>query len=720
MPQQPAAPPQSWLGRALLTEAHAQAPGGAPAEDAADERLTVHSIEVTGGRINFAEGANAPTLTIGNVSVAAKELTAGTVISGQVNITGSVGGAAQPNVSVAGPVSLDRTRSEFTARGMRVFFNGAQLAVDVSIGYGLTPISYDLHAATPDLNPRAIEPILPLIGGKLPLDLSWQGTLGADASFKGTSDTGEFRLQFDATAARVAAGKTFVKEANLPFKATASAVVRSASIGISECALSFGGGEIGVSGEVLRDDTLTSRLTFSGKGLNLVALKALLPWLAQVDILEGMTMDVGAQGQLSSQTPLALTGRFTAARAEIAGLPATDLNGAFTRENESLSFPTLRGTFAGGTFSGNGTATFGAPSQIAFDLVLDNAEAAQIAALKGVLTGKISIVAKVTSQGEDGVTLAKNLGLSGSIVLPEAEIAAADGAFGLFTEDAFAAISEAVRPAASAAPAPPPAAAPAADAATAPAAAAAPVAAPAPAAPPAPVLNDAGKRALAGAGGTVKDVKAAFEIQEGVLNVPDVTFQQDLYSAKLAMSVDPTGKLQAAGEIKLTKAAAGALVTDAAAQKALFSGTGELPLPVIGSGTLALPKLSLEKAKLAALIVEHNSTKARVESAPAQVPAKPGKKGAKGAAVTPAAPATPVAPAAPAAKGPAAPAGAAPASPAAAPPPAAAAAPGAQAAPKAVAPKAASEGAPAPAPKKKQAAEPMQDPDDILKVIIGQ
>lgn len=690
----------------MVAEAIAQTPGDATAADAGDDdQLTIRSIEVTRGKINFAQGADAPTLSIGNVSMAAKELTAGAVISGQVTITGSVGGAAQPNVSVAGPVALDRSRSEFTARGMRVFFNGAQLALDVAIGYGLTPVSYDLHAATPDLNPRAIEPILPLIGGKLPLDLSWQGTLGADASFKGTGDTGEFKLQFDATAARVAAGNAFVKEANLPFKATATAVVRPASVSISECALSFGGGEIGVSGEVLRDDSLTSRLTFSGKGLNLVALKALLPWLAHVDILEGMTMDVGAQGQLGSPTPLALNGRFTASRAEIAGMPVTDLNGSFSREMDSLSFPTLRGTFAGGTFSGNGTATFGAPSQIAFDMVLDNADAAQIAALKGVLSGKISIVAKVTSEGDDGVTLAKNLELSGSIVVPQAEIAAADGAFSLFTEETFSAISDAVRPGA-----PAPSGLAAVLAAAADAATAAPAAPAAPAL--APVLNDAGKRALAGAGGAVKDVKAAFEIQEGILNVPDVTFQQDLYSAKMAMSVDPTGRLQAAGEIKLTKEAAVGLVTDAAAQKALFSGTGELPLPVIGSGTLALPKLSLEKAKLATLIVEHNATRGRVETAPAQAPAKAGKKGAKAAPAAPAG--TPAAPA---------PAGAAPP----APPPAggaapAPAAPGAQTPPKAAAPKPAAPAgtAPAPAPKKKQSAEPMQDPDDILKVIIGQ
>ncbi len=671
-PAAPLGPPASELIKEfILRTALADQPGAAAAPVKEEKRLIIRSVEAVRGRITVTPEGDAPPVTIDNVSLAAKNISGEGGFIADVRITGAFGGARQPNISAEGRVEIDGARKEFTAKGLKLFINGAQLAADFAMNYGVAPASFDIHVATPDLNPAAFQPFLPFMGGRLPMGLSWQGVVATDISFKGTRDAGEIGVQIDAGSARISSGGMFSKEAGLPFKATATLLSKPEAFTISQCTLAFGDDNINMSGEILRDDVLTARLLAGGRGLKLTSIRSFFPWLASAGALEGVDADVSVEGPLNSDAPLAMEGKFTAAKAEVAGIALTEASAAFSREGEAMTFSALRGTYAGGTLSGNGSIAFGENLKLDFDAVVDGIEAAEIPTLHGALSGKASIVAKAASEGPDGVALAKNLVLSGSLVMPEGKISSFDGAGGVFAADTWKAIEELTHVA----------------------------------------PEDATAKKLASASSDVADFKASFESKLDTLSSGEIDWHQPLYSAKLAASIAPSGKIDGSGIVKLSKDIAVQLIRDAAAQKLLLESDGELAIPVTAGGAITAPKLSSDKVKLASDVEQRSKAPEVVQppaaaeekpkaTAPKETKPKETKPAEKPAAAKPAVPAKAAQPEKPAAP---------------------------ENKPAAVAPKKEDKpaAAPAPAPATKQGVKKAapkqknQDEEDILKVIIG-
>jgi hypothetical protein len=676
------------------------AASAAPGDEEDGRELSIRAVRILRGKVRIEPEGTAAPLLIDGVEVDARRRQAAVGEALYVRTAGRIAGEAGGAFGASGQLIVDSARRELTIRGARISFRGVPAALDASVGIGLSPWTVDLHAASPSYTAQALAPILAIWGKSLPLGLGWEGPVAVDLTFKGTLGAGQAVLQVDASGARILAAGALLKESGLACKFSARTTLAAEAWTLDEGTLTFGTESVAISGAVTRDPALTSRLRFSAEGLSLSALKVLMPNLALIGIPEALAVDVTASGSLAASAPLALDGKFRASRLEIAGAALGEVSGSFLRQGETLTIPTMRASFGGGAFSGNGEATLGASPALTFDAVIDRADLSVVPSAHGALLGMGSIV--VRAEGAAGGP-ASGMTFSGTVIVPEGSFACGTAACGLFSDNTWGALSDAAK--------------------TSP--------------------DEATRRQLADAGPAFEEFRASFEMKQDALTLTDVTWTSALSSARLAVSITPDGRLAAEGTVLISPAVVAQLLPDPAARELLATKDGSLLLPVVGSGTPTHPLLSVEKGKLAAIVTEKLAAKA-AEVLP---PAKETKESKKAAAAAKAAPAAP-APAAPTTPAPApqpaqiiappaaaapvaptAPAPAAPMTPQAAPPAAAAAAPTTPAPAQAPAPKPKKKAAaapsedgaePTPSPKKSSPQKmQLQDTEDILKVIIG-
>lgn len=531
-------------------------------EDGEEARLG--TISIVRGRIEIVTDEMPQPLIVKRVSISMRDIDTRSRFSTKFRMTGSFGEQAHTALGVEGLVSADPAPGELTFQDVRANLGTMHIVADGQVGYALNPRSYNVHVASPDVSEAALVPLLSSVGWMVPAAVSWQGTFGVDATFKGTGEEGQLDLQLGAAGARFSLGDALTKEAGFPFKLKATVSVTPASYTIREGALSLEGAQVGLKGSSERSDEMMSRLSMSAAGLTASSMKALLPWFPEVDDVEGGTAEVHIEGALSKVSGFNVEGRFGAATLGFAGHAFNDVAATFLRDGERIEVSTLQAAYGGAKLSGNGTLSENDAGQsaMAFDVVLGEIEMQSIEALQGAAQGSASVVAKVACSGRDRFSLMRSLTLAGSLVAPQAALSGWTAGGGVFSDATWSALTEKAGV----------------------------------------QLNESEARALASSDGEVSDLKASFGMGESGLEVEGVTWKDKLYDASLGADIGENGRLSLSGTIAVNAVASAKLVSAGEARKKLFDSADRLILPVKGEGSMGRPNLRLDGDALAAMI----------------------------------------------------------------------------------------------------------------------
>lgn len=539
----------------------------------AERSLTLDQLEIVRGRIEITGESGPGPMVMDDVSIAASNLSLRGGFSANLKISGTLAREGRTGVSAQGQLIVDEARRELTFRDARIHFGRTQLVSDAVIGYGMTPAFIDAHIATPNLSQAALSPILSQLGWRVPPFISWQGTLGADLSFKGTRQAGQLKLQLDASQARVILGKGFSKEPGLPFKVQSEILIKPSSFTVGRGKLSLEGSDMELSGEIVRDEQMRTKLVARGSELQLLAMRSLMPWLPDLDSVDRGSVDLALEGSLFGEGGLSVKGRLRASNIKLAGIELGDVEGSFLKEQDRVEFSTLRGKFAGGSLSGNGRVDTGPGQGLQFDVVVNDVDMKEISTLRGSVEGRGSMVAKATSEGEDRFALLKNFTVSGHFVADRAKVAGLEAAAGAFSKSTWEGVVEKTGV----------------------------------------ELSEVAGKDLEKASGEIEDLKASFEMKDDRIEIEGLSWKTGMYTSDLSADVGADGRIKVSGLISVDRAPSGKLIPDPQARKKVLDRKGRLILPVEGSGKLSDPRFSLDGEKLAALIEDRLRPKPMVE-----------------------------------------------------------------------------------------------------------
>lgn len=577
--------------------------GSAAASSGGEGRpVIVRSVTIRQGRFRIWDNG-VPVWAVEGLSCAASRFSSDAGMAADVRLVGRIPGRIQAAAVAAGGTPIDLSgqgfvdvgRREMGIRGLRALIAGSQLAADVSVNYGATPISFDLHLATPDVDPGFLTPLLDITGGHLPVGLSWQGSVALDLALKGTRGAYEINAQVDGGPARFGFGKLFVKGAGMPFRLALSGSASPRSYIVREGSAVLGRDTFSVKGELGRGDDAALHADIGGSKLDGGTLKLFFPLMGFLEAMEEADVDVVFDGGLKGEAPMAFGGTIGARRIVVAAQEIANFEGKFEREIAGLAaaakppvsgepalaptvqealappppsipqkmrpnaivFPSLRGEIAGGQFSGNGSVVLGDEVEIAAEAVGNHLEASQLAS--GALAGETSLVVKAASKGADAAALSRNLRLEGSLVVNSGSWREAKLGPELFSADLWKVLEEGA----------------------------------------ATKLDAAAEAKLAAVGDTFTGLKAAFESSEEGVSVSELSWAQDLFEAKLAGKVDGGGRIaKGEGTIWIGKGPAAQLVAQIPARKMLLETDGRLMFPVAATGRLPAMELKADTEKL--------------------------------------------------------------------------------------------------------------------------
>ena len=548
--------------------------GATPQSSDEPSSLVIQRLEVLDGRLNLYFSDAQPEV-VEKIELVAENLFPSKGAGAEVRITGAFQGG--PGVSAAGRVFYDPSRWELTAQEVGANLAGSRFVTDISINFGVWPVSFNFHAASPALTREAIAPLSRRLAGGLLEGLDWQGQMAADVTLMGTREAFWLKLQLDATPAGISAGQIFSKGAGLPLKLASSLYVQPKTIDIRQASIVLSDDTVNVTGQMLRDETLATKILVSGDNLDTASLKPFFPRFWTFGSVEGLELNINLEGELRGAGPLGLSGSFKARRLVFAGIETLDVKGTVAKTKEGVSFTTVRGSLASGQFSGHGQVVPGKEDHYRFDVVVDRLDPAALELIAGMLEGKASLVVEAQGLGADPETLASALKLDGSFVLGSGTLADAKIIGQLFNQET----KEALEKQSGAA------------------------------------VDEARFAALADIDGKIEELRASFELAENRLSISRVTWNHPQYQASLQAHIEESGLVTGGGTIALSKEEARGLIRDARARQALLSKEGRLVLPVALGGTKSTLAIRLDHDKLNMLVASR-----RAPPPPARPPAK--------------------------------------------------------------------------------------------------
>jgi len=351
--------------------------------------------------------------------------------------------------------------------------------------------------------------------------------------------------------------------------------------------------------------------------------------------MEEFDLSVDAQGPLYAGSVPAITGQVKGKSVSIAGVEVEDFEAAFERAGSSaapaagalpapqsaqdfqvpgqgapppevkagaFSVPSLKGSYAGGRLSGNGSFGFGPPFSIDFDAVVSDFDASSLSELGGQVSGQAALVVKLSGAGQDAQSLSGSTKLSGSLLVSEGKWRDVRVGAQLFTPDLWRAVEEA-----------------------------------------AGVKLDASEEArLSGADDPIKDAKVSFDSSAGRTALSEMSWSQGGMEIRGTGEI-AAGELKGEGEAALAKEAALRLASTPAARKALVGSGEKIVVPVKIAGKPSAPEFHADVAKFAAAVRERASVAAASAPAkkapapkPSAAPSQPAPAKDKGRAVAPA------------------------------------------------------------------------------------
>ncbi|MBT3182267.1 MAG: hypothetical protein HN337_07165 [Deltaproteobacteria bacterium] len=438
----------------------------------------------------------------------------------------------------------------------------------------------------------------PAMMDKLLLNMEWQGPIGLDFTAKGSKDAYNLEVKIDATASNIKLGKVFLKGPGLPFKISATTLVQSEGVSIRDGTVSFGEDKAVFKGFLKRDDNLSFRLKMEAERIADTPFRRFFPRLVIVDSFEELIFSVDMNGfLLAGDSTVEMNGEFRAKRAQVSGVSIDDFEGVFLRRSDSVEFPTVKGGYAGGELSGNGSVSGTDEREYKFDGVVERLDAEKIQSLGGAFSGKGSLVLHVSTKGIEPLTLSKNLTVSGSLIIPSGSWQVLKVSKGIFSKDTWKGL-EALS---------------------------------------GPPLDGVWKVKLGAAGDEFTDFNASYELIGTELSLTSGSWMNPQYVAegmKGAILISSAGMdrssgsgfrdglgnftLNVEGVAIVPKGIAVQLIPDVTAQKRLLDPEGRLVLPIKIDGTLKSPKYQMDHVKFANSI-EDKPLEGEPEGEPAKI-----------------------------------------------------------------------------------------------------
>lgn len=574
-----------------------------------DYSLMLRSVDVIGGALDvFLENEIDP-FVISGIDLAVRNPTlvengdAGMplkVYGAEIRMNGSMLGSRSPNFSITGKFVYDSSRGEFSAKGVSFYLLGAQMSADVLVNTGISPHVFDIHVATPAVAPSMLAPICPQSVKQMMTDLAWDGTAALDISMKGSKDASDLDVVLDATPSSIKWGEIFSKGVGLPLKISSSFYVSPHAVSIRDLTVNLNQDRMIFKGDIKRDEDFTMDLTIGGDGLNDAVLEAFFPKLAIMDSFEDMKISIDVDGPLlgTESTPK-IKGEIRTKDSQIAGIKIADLDGVFLREGDEIIFPSIRGMFADGELSGNGSIKTGEKTEYDFEGVVKQTEIQKIEVLGGMLRGQASLVVKAATSGSESISIEDNLKISGSLLIPSGSFATVKLGEGLFSEETWKGLETL---------------------------AGAP-------------FDSASKSKMKEISQEFNEMEASYELTSDKLDVTSLSCSSPQYTIEEmggSVMLEPDnsegpeaegtvdGKIHMEGLLIIPKGVARQLVVDVSARKKILDEEERLVLPIMVGGTLKALTFQLDHVKLAKRVEERP-----LADEPAGKPAKIIRQGTK-------------------------------------------------------------------------------------------
>lgn len=557
-----------------------------------DDSLIVRSIHVSNGTFRlWKNGVTRWTMRRMNLvmdefspvgGVCAKIHLSGITIPGGASILDDSG----REVKLEGQVFVDSLNHTASFRSVKGTISSAHVVADFSVDHSALPAFFQIHLATSDLDPGALDELLRFVGKSLPSFAIWQGPVALNLSVNGTQDASEVAVQLDAGSARFGLGDVFAKGIGMQFKTMLLAMVTKASIVLKDSIITLGNDAITIKGDFLRERERVLKFSAGGSNLDGASLQIFFQKLKFIDAIEGVDASVDAE---FTMTPLMLTkigGVFKARRFSVAGVEFTDVESQFNRnfaepvslspniissqplavyhDENIISVPIFKASFAGGQLSGSGNLRFINGVEFLLDGTAIFPNIATTTTFKAPVLGASSMTLKVMSSGLDSATLARNLKISGTLTIENGTWREANFSPQIFTANVWKVIEDGVSI----------------------------------------KLDAVAKERLAAADAGIANFNAAFQLAGGSLTFTDATWEQGPIETRFVATSDQSGAVIGEGFVTVTKAIASRLFVKDPLRKLFLDSEGKFILPATVSGKLSAPEFKIDMQKLIALVKE--------------------------------------------------------------------------------------------------------------------
>lgn len=322
-------------------------------------------------------------------------------------------------IGISGTIGIDSEKHVVSGKSLQVGFAGTSIVVDGSLAYDSTPIAFNVNIASSNISSGTIQKFLSIFGRQMPESLTLDGGIAADVGIGGTSEEFKISAQLDAKDAELAYLPYMVKKKDDAAKCVIKMNVSPAMISVEDGNVAIGKNVFILSGTVLRENMMDG--TFKIIGDNLIAedLTNTFTNILPFESLESPAFKLDLSGQFKGEGIPSVVGEFAAARAELAGFAVSNLELNFSKMADLIELTQLKGLSIGGSLSGTGKLKVveGRP-EYSIDLLADSIDLAGMDGASDVVSGKGTVVAKLSIQDGDEKEPGKKVVLDGNIVVP--------------------------------------------------------------------------------------------------------------------------------------------------------------------------------------------------------------------------------------------------------------------------------------------------------------
>ena len=325
----------------------------------------------------------------------------------------------RPNFSLEGNMTFQQGGREIKFEPLKGLLGKLPFALSGSFCLTCDQPEYAFHVTTNQFHPERIS------DQETPLkvfaqNLSWQSPVVLDLSLKRKAANIEFSGSVDAEASAFSYGKLFTKAAQYPFKGKFLFHLNKEKISVSEALFELGQSQISMTGFWKRGENRIYNFLVKSETIDLKNVKPYFPFLSIIEELEAPSFSLTFQeGEETDETTSWLSGTVNASQATLFGKKFETLELHLFWENDALTFPVVKGSFAGGVFSGTGKMLLEESPRYEFSTVMQDVDM-ETFSLPFPLRGKGALVTTLATYGSTPLELKDHETIGGTLLMNEA------------------------------------------------------------------------------------------------------------------------------------------------------------------------------------------------------------------------------------------------------------------------------------------------------------